>query len=401
MKTLTTLVLGLIISTGLFAQGIQFEHSSFEEALAKAKAENKLIFMDCYTEWCGPCKYLSKNVFPLKEVGDFYNANFVNLKMDMEKGEGPALLKRYGVKGFPTLLFLDHKGNVLYTKVGGGDAAALIAEAKLALDPNERIDVVASKYKNGDRSPEVITKYVALLSKSFKKEEAKKIGAEYISGLSNEDLLKKENFNTFKIVGAEYGGKKYQFVKENKDQFIALSDEQSVDRFLLMTHYDFLNGVAMESDTKKLDQLVADFEKEYNNPQTISMTDRLYNTHYLANNQYKKWFDFTDQNIEKAKSQGSDKCIRTSLNSVYTVISDPRFAKVEGAYDKAKSWIEVVFELDKESLGAYYCLAMLNQKAGNKQEALKNVNLCIEKGIAKDGKADAKAVQLKKQIEAM
>ena len=48
-----------------------------------------MIFLDAYASWCGPCKMLQKNVFTKKAVGDFYNSKFINVKMDMEKGEGP------------------------------------------------------------------------------------------------------------------------------------------------------------------------------------------------------------------------------------------------------------------------------------------------------------------------
>ena len=69
-------------------QGVQFQELTFQEALNKAKAENKLVFVDCYTSWCGPCKYMLNNVFVLPEVGEFFNEHFVNVKYDMEQGEG-------------------------------------------------------------------------------------------------------------------------------------------------------------------------------------------------------------------------------------------------------------------------------------------------------------------------
>jgi len=102
----------LVIPILGFAQGIEFEHISLEEALVKAKKENKLIFIDFYTVWCGPCKQMVKTIFPLPEVGEVYNKSFVNLKLDAEK-EGKAVAKQYNVTGYPTLLYLDTDGNVL------------------------------------------------------------------------------------------------------------------------------------------------------------------------------------------------------------------------------------------------------------------------------------------------
>ena len=71
-----------------------------------------MVFVDCYTTWCGPCKYMTSNVFPQETVGDYFNPNFICLKIDMEKGEGPELVKRYGIRAFPTFLILRPDGSV-------------------------------------------------------------------------------------------------------------------------------------------------------------------------------------------------------------------------------------------------------------------------------------------------
>ncbi|MDQ0782562.1 thioredoxin domain-containing protein [Chryseobacterium sp. W4I1] len=68
----------LFIAALAWAQGIKFEDSNFATILAKAKKENKLIFIDAYASWCGPCKLMVKNIFPLQTVGDFYNSHFIN-----------------------------------------------------------------------------------------------------------------------------------------------------------------------------------------------------------------------------------------------------------------------------------------------------------------------------------
>ena len=124
MRTLF-IALFMLISFSGFAQeeeGIRFEDvDSLEAALKLAKEQNKLVFMDCYTTWCGPCVHLTKNIFPIKEVGDFYNANFINVKFDMEKDAGIGIAKKYHVRAYPTLLFLDANGEVVHKHLGAGD----------------------------------------------------------------------------------------------------------------------------------------------------------------------------------------------------------------------------------------------------------------------------------------
>ena len=107
--------------------GIQFTDTAWREVLKKAKAEKKVIFLDAYASWCGPCKLLQKNVFTQKSVGDYYNSRFINVKMDMEKGEGPALAQVYPLEAYPTLLFIDSNGRVLKKVLGYQSPQDLIA----------------------------------------------------------------------------------------------------------------------------------------------------------------------------------------------------------------------------------------------------------------------------------
>ncbi|MBD0830628.1 thioredoxin family protein [Aestuariibaculum sediminum] len=123
------LILGM--SNG-FAQGINFQHISLEEALDKAEKENKLVFIDFYTTWCAPCKSLAKFVFPLKEVGDLYNKEFISIKLDAER-EGAPAARKYNVSSYPTLLFLNSKGTAVYKDTGSLPTDAFIELGRKAV----------------------------------------------------------------------------------------------------------------------------------------------------------------------------------------------------------------------------------------------------------------------------
>lgn len=115
-------------------QGIRFETGSLREALAKAQKEQKLVFVDCYTSWCGPCKMMSKQVFPDKQAGDYFNPRFVSIKIDMEKNEGKELAQKWEVKAFPTYLVLSPKGEIIYTFRGYMPVEKLIKQMKEGLE---------------------------------------------------------------------------------------------------------------------------------------------------------------------------------------------------------------------------------------------------------------------------
>jgi thiol:disulfide interchange protein len=100
------------------AEGIQFHRGNWGEALQLAKKENKLIFLDIYATWCGPCKRLKANTFSNKEVGKYYNTNFINVALDGEEGDGAMLASQYMVNSYPSLLFIDATGKIV-TLTGG------------------------------------------------------------------------------------------------------------------------------------------------------------------------------------------------------------------------------------------------------------------------------------------
>ena len=151
------LFLFLVISTALFSQdGIKFGKQSFAKTLEQAKKENKLIFLDAFASWCGPCKLLDKNVFPKKEVGDYFNANFLNLHIDMEKGEGIEIAKKYSIYSYPTLLFIDGDGKVVYKAAGYMSPQELISIAKEAVNPENTLENKIAKFEAGEKDPEFL-----------------------------------------------------------------------------------------------------------------------------------------------------------------------------------------------------------------------------------------------------
>lgn len=150
----------------VMSQGIEFFHGSWEEALIEAQKQNKLIFVDCYTTWCGPCKRMARDVFPDAEVGEFYNQYFISVKMDMEKGEGPSFGKKYPVGAYPTLYYIKSDGEVVMVQRGARAAKDFIDLGKAALG---RVDLsldFRKAYESGDRSPEVVLNYVKALNRS-------------------------------------------------------------------------------------------------------------------------------------------------------------------------------------------------------------------------------------------
>ena len=192
MKKIVIALTILCVSAAAFGQGVVFmENPTWEEAVAAAKKQNKLLFVDCYTTWCGPCKGLARNAFPKKEMGDFYNKYFVNVKYDMEKPNGIAFGKLFNgvVKNFPTLLYIrPSDGVILHKLIGSYPVERLVAEARKSME-GIGLAALQAKYDKGERSFDFITSYVNALDDSGKGQEALQVLMQYLKEYDKLDSL--------------------------------------------------------------------------------------------------------------------------------------------------------------------------------------------------------------------
>ena len=113
--------------------GIKFYHGSWKEAVGKAKNENKVIFLEIYASWCGPCKKLKTNTFSNNRVGNYFNARFINVSLDGENGEGEMLANQFGLSGYPALYFIDTEGKIIAQSEGYMNVDELLDFARTGL----------------------------------------------------------------------------------------------------------------------------------------------------------------------------------------------------------------------------------------------------------------------------
>jgi thiol-disulfide isomerase/thioredoxin len=203
------------------AQGMQFfEAEKWADVLAKAKAEKKLVFLDGYTSWCGPCKMLAARVFPTAEVGSFYNANFINAHFDMEKGDGLNVAQQYGINMYPTLIIVDGDGKIVERTAGVLQPTQLVEFGKRALGKGEKVDEWAAKYNGGDKSPETLRRYATALRKTGS--VSSKIANEYIG--TQKDMSTPENLSFILNLVERVDSKLFDLLLLYKDK-LALLDK--------------------------------------------------------------------------------------------------------------------------------------------------------------------------------
>ena len=226
----------LLFAGNVVAQNrsIVFEEKGFDALLDRAKKENKLMFVDCYTSWCGPCKTMSKLVFTKDTVADFFNARFVNLKMDMEKGEGPALGKEFHVEAYPTYLLLNGDRKVICRFVGALPADTFLAKITQGMDVKNRVAVLNERFASGDRSKELLREIIPVKVEGMETSVAKKLANEYLDMLSPKEKTLPENWflfgeNRYSMYLSNIHSRTFTYLADHWQDFVKENGKETVE----------------------------------------------------------------------------------------------------------------------------------------------------------------------------
>ena len=405
MKKLTFLILTLMLAANAFSQGIEFEHSSWKEVLQKAKQQNKPVFVDVFTSWCGPCKQMSRNIFPMKEVGDKFNASFVCFQIDAEKGEGPDVAKTYQVKAYPTYLFVTPEGELFYTKLGSMPADAFIKvadEALVAFNDKEPLKVLEKEYQEKKTDKAFLVHYI---------DKRKAVGLEtvsalddYISLMSTDECLTKENlvFILNHLDGLLLDSKTYKLLIENKSKAMEVAGPDfnyTLDKLQATAQYGSLQKAIQNKDEKIMEQVV---NENKNMPDNVGkQTDEdLWLLYYKKTEQkdkyLKTYISYIDDNLMKIKDGDISKGDSLYFHELYSRLEKNRdkipaeqFAAMKERYKEIYSgqlaykinegaWY--VFEnvsdpdlLKKATVWAGYAVEVSKSKDGNIMDTYANL----------------------------
>ena len=352
----------LLLQNPLHAQtpetGITFLNQTWAEALTKAKQENKLIFLDAYTSWCGPCKVMSRDVFTQEPVAKFYNDSFVNIKMDMEHGEGPVLAITLGIKAYPTLLFLDPQGNSVHRAVGYHDINQFTELGHTALNPALRTGSLDLRYQKGDRSPEFLKEYAYKLFETLDPRRTA-IAEEYLN--TQKDWATPELRDFIYRFAENPESKIFQYMAQNKEAFQKQYGKEEANVRI--------NTVIAErlTDDKNLPRLsLADslIALTYDTAATRKQANYRM-TYYRMKGDKQKYAQATIAYLKKYNDHPEE--LSEAVHTFSEQIDKKRHLK------KAIQWQEKIMEHDKTS-EAYKTLAQLYIKIGKKGKALKTIN---------------------------
>lgn len=212
-------------------RGIEFHHGDWQSAMQRASDENKLIFIDFMTEWCGPCHSMAEEVFPQAFVGEFYNSHFVCVKIDAEKGEGIELAKRYRVRVFPTFVFVNPAdGEPVHRSTSRQSADTFLFTGRSATDPLRRSPYLEKRYEDGDTSKELLVNYIDYQASMFNRDGVREAFGRLMANGGN--LSDPETWRIFdqNITGADNPW--LEELSTNYDSWTAALGKETVDRKL-------------------------------------------------------------------------------------------------------------------------------------------------------------------------
>lgn len=368
MKKLIILSLVAIFSLNLSAQGIFFEtNEDLNVALEKAKSENKLVFIDAFAEWCGPCKVMARDIFPLPEVGEFFNDNFVNLKLDMEKPNNIYVAKKYEVRAYPTYLFLNADGELIHKGLGSMPADKFIEVAKTATDSENNYSALLKKIDNGDRSYKTVEKFI---SQNPYGERVDELINEYFSALSDEQALTEDNWNLFNDYANDYESATFKRFIENRALISNYIGTDKVNgKIANVMSQVYYRNPEKEAELRKIDTVLFDEVKD-------QVDFRRDYSLFFRNKESKEAYDKFSKTITRLGAKES----KPEVLNLYAKLALENYKTFndKSLLANALSWAEKSYQSDKTSIDNLTTYTNILKELGNKKLAIKTVKKALK-----------------------
>ncbi len=347
-------------------KGIKFETTTWNEILAKASSEQKLIFLDAFADWCGPCKWMAKNVFTNDTVAQFFNENFINAKIDMEKGEGVQIAQKYGVRAYPTFLYINGNGELIHRTCGSCPPQDFLGLAKDALNPEKQLATIKKNYEANPGNVEVAKKYFALLENACMR--ANDDIAKYFATLKEEDLITSDNWEMIQLYQNDSDSREFKYLVKNRKKYAEMYSDEKVDEKINSVFEGSLRDYLRLNNLKEYEALKTKIKKSGipTGEKIILVADL---NLYRKKKEWKKFVTTAEKYVNKYGRNDF-----SQLNSIsWTVFEN---CNDKPSLLKAEKWAKLSVEL-KDEYANNDTYANILFKLGKKQEA----KIAAEKSI--------------------
>lgn len=361
MQKISFFFLIFAIQLGFSQQNIKFEDSDFKTILAKAKTEKKLIFLDAYAAWCGPCKLMERNVFTDANVADYYNKNFINAHFDMEKGEGVTLAAKYGIRSYPTLLFLNGEGEIVGKELGYLKTEEFLALGKKNNKPELVNTNLKDEFQKGKLDQPALLNFISLYA-SKDPIIAKQASEKYFANKKDKTFTGEE-INALLNFTQSVDDANYKVFTANKSAIVELLTEKNYTQFDNYLKLMKLVTSATDDKTKTIDDAKVLKEGEGLLPkEDLAKSLNIYKLNYYISHENFPAYEKTALEYYK----NPDEFNNSELLAAASVFADKVSTKT--SLQSAARWAEKVV-MSSENYDSTSILATLYDKLGKKDEA--------------------------------
>lgn len=376
MKKLFLIFLLLPFIGSAQVKGTHFEHGlSWQQVKEKAKKENKFLLVDCFTTWCGPCKYMASTIFPQEKVGEFFNKNFVNVKVQFDQtkndseevkswyADAKAMSKEFKINAYPTFLIFSPQGELVHRIVGGGEADEFIARAQMALNPETQYYTLLKKSESGNPTPQTLKQLAVSAEAAYDEENSEKFANAYLD--TQKDLYTKENLEFIGRYTRSTKSKGFELMLKDPEKIDAILGKGKTNKILSNIILDENIYPALRKPNVNIDSLVAVVQAKYPKVDINEPTDLIKIQVFQSE---KKWDKFQPAVLSYMKKYGTE--VRADmLNSfAWTVFEN---CKDTNCITEALSWSKRSVDETQSKEPSYLdTYANLLYKLGKKDQAI-------------------------------
>lgn len=384
--------LGFLLFTSVFLTGrtysqeldfIVLESSEdWQKATAESKLSGKEIFLDIYATWCGPCKMMDANVYTQALVADYFNANFVNVKVDGESEFGSVLASKYNLTAFPSMYFINSEETLINALIGYLDAEALFDAGKIVKEHGKRFLELDNLYASSSLSAEEKEEYIQILAEFGKKDQLAALAGDIVKSFSEADILNPANKSLVVAVPEDFRTFIVQTVLKNAIALKEIWGANDLNQYLASCFDISMQNAAESSDVAVMEKLAAELVPVYMMDNADRIPEAQLTTRKIYYSEVENWDNYVLA-VEKYFNEFQKENLRFLYLESYYIIENQLFEST--LLNKSNEWLEKVIAVQPD-FESYFLAAIVNTYREDNDSAEKWMKMAESVAVTQDEK---------------